>query len=124
VSGSPKPAYQPDHASAKIGALGLASVLGLAVLGAAIVFGLYVAFGAMTVQPPATALQRAKLVPQGPRLESDPLGDRRGLEAKARARIETYGWADRQKGLARIPIERAMALQAQNGWPDQEAQPR
>jgi hypothetical protein len=115
-----KPAYQPDAASAKIGAAGFLSVLGLAALASAVVFGLYAWFQSITVRPPATAIQRAAITPQGPRLESNPLKDRLTLEAKARARIDSYGWADRQKGVARIPIERAMALQAERGWPDAE----
>jgi hypothetical protein len=116
-----KPAYQPDGASAKIGAAGLGGVLALAAIAAAIVFGLYSWFEMRGVRAPATALERAELQPRGPRLESDPLRDRLALEAQARARIESYGWVDRQRGIARIPIERAMALQAAKGWPDAEA---
>ena len=120
---SPVPAhrYQPDHASAKMAAGGLLSVLGLAGLAALIAFGMYLAFSRVIERPPATALERTPIAPQGPTLETDPLKDRLALEARARARIGSYGWADRGKGLARIPIERAMALQAEKGWPDAEA---
>jgi hypothetical protein len=114
------PAYQPDGASAKIGAAGLGAVLALVAIAAAVVFGLYSFFEMRGVRAPATALERAELQPSGPRLESDPLKDRLALEAQARARIESYGWVDRQRGIARIPIERAMALQAAKGWPDAE----
>jgi len=72
------------------------------------------------VRAPASALERTRLVPQGPRLEADPRGDRLALEADARRRLESYGWTDRAKGLAHIPIERAMALQAERGWRDAE----
>jgi hypothetical protein len=118
MSGADLPGYQPDHASPKIGAFGLLSVLGLVAAAALVAFGLYSAFKAITVRPPATALQRVDLAPSGPRLESDPRKDRLALEAKARQLIESYGWVDRSRGIARIPIERAMALQAQKGWPD------
>jgi hypothetical protein len=124
VSTPAKHAYQPDHASAKIAGAGLLGVLSLVVLAAAIAFGMYAGFRALSAPPPTTALQRTRLVPNGPRLESDPLKDRLALEAKARAQIESYGWVDRGKGIARIPIERAMALQAQKGWPDQQTQPK
>ena len=116
-----KPAYQPDEASAKIAAAGLLSVLALGVIALLIVLGLFSWFGGATARPPATALERAELQPQGPRLESNPLKDRLALEAKARDRIESYGWVDRQKGIARAPIERAMAIEVQKGWPDAEA---
>ncbi|HSV03275.1 MAG TPA: hypothetical protein VLI41_08715 [Phenylobacterium sp.] len=118
---SAKPGYQPDDASPKIGAAGFLSVLALATLAALVVFGLYGWFQSRSVRAPTTALERAELAPAGPRLESDPLKDRLALEATARTRIESYGWADRRNGIARIPIERAMALQAAMGWPDAEA---
>jgi hypothetical protein len=118
---SKKPAYQPDEASAKIAAGALAGVLALGVIAVLIVLGLYAWFGAATSRPPGTALERAELKPPGPRLESNPLKDRLALEAKARARIESYGWVDPQKAVARVPIERAMAIEVQKGWPDAEA---
>lgn len=116
-----KPAYQPDEASAKIGAVGFLSVLGLAATAAAIAFGLYTVFERTSAPAPATALQRADLTPPAPRLESNPLADRLSVERAAQRRLHTYGWANREHGLARIPIDRAMALQAQRGWPDAPA---
>jgi hypothetical protein len=113
--------YQPDGASAKIGAAGLFAVLALAATAAGVALVMYLVFRAHVVRPPATELERARIVPAGPRLESDPLRDRLALEAKARARLESYGWTDRGKGIARIPIERAMVLQAERGWPDSQA---
>ena len=118
MNAPPKAAYQPDEASAKIGAAGFLSVLGLAAAAAAIAFGLYSAFDRGTQLSPASALQRAALAAPSPRLESNPLEDRLALERPARRILASYGWADRGKGLAHIPIERAMALQAQHGWPD------
>jgi hypothetical protein len=118
---SPRPAYQPDDASARIGAASLAGLLVLGGLGVGVVLALFAGFQALSVRPAATALARARIVPEGPQLEAHPVQDRLALEAPARARLATYGWTDRGKGLAHIPIERAMALQAQKGWPDAEA---
>ena len=61
--------------------------------------------------------------PNGPRdfairppvLESAPLAARNRFEAEKRALLEGYGWADRERGLARIPVERAMDLMASRG---------
>jgi hypothetical protein len=50
-----------------------------------------------------------------PRLQSDPAGDLRDYQAAQRAQLETYAWADRERGLVRIPIERAMAMIAARG---------
>ena len=57
----------------------------------------------------------------GPRLEVAPSADRAELERSAAARLETYGWTDKALGRAHIPIERAMALLAAQGWPDKES---
>ena len=39
------------------------------------------------------------------------------LHATENAVLTTYGWVDRQKGLVRIPIDRAMELLLQRGLP-------
>ena len=53
-----------------------------------------------------------------PRLEIPEGRDRAELEAAARQKLEGYGWADRQAGRVRVPIERAMELLVERGWPD------
>src|SRR4051794_869158 len=50
-----------------------------------------------------------------PQLQSDPAGELRDYQAAQRARLEGYGWADREKGLVRIPIGRAMDMIAARG---------
>ncbi len=51
--------------------------------------------------------------PPEPQLESDPYALRRESETAARKRLGNYAWVDREEGIARIPIERAMQLVAQ-----------
>ena len=53
----------------------------------------------------------------GPAAEPDIRRDWREVEASARARLEGYAWVDRDAGIARIPIERAMALIAAGAKP-------
>jgi hypothetical protein len=48
-----------------------------------------------------------------PRLHVEPTRELRQHRSRARARIETYGWVDREHDIARIPIERAMQLLAE-----------
>ncbi|HZQ61243.1 MAG TPA: hypothetical protein VFC24_07840 [Casimicrobiaceae bacterium] len=45
-------------------------------------------------------------------LQPQPAQDIAAFRAEKRAKIETYGWVDRERGIARIPIERAMSLLA------------
>ncbi len=59
---------------------------------------------------PAPAVELA-----GPRLQSTPVEDRLRFEAEKRQRLESYGWVDRNHGIARIPIDVAMRLLAERG---------
>ncbi len=45
-------------------------------------------------------------------LQPDPAQDMRAFMAGKRALLESYAWIDREHTVARIPIERAMALVA------------
>jgi hypothetical protein len=49
---------------------------------------------------------------QGAAKEPDIQRDQSAVDAEARARLESYAWVDREAGVVRIPIERAMALLA------------
>jgi hypothetical protein len=55
--------------------------------------------------------------PPAPRLQVHPRSDLERLRADDQARLESYGWADRQGGIVRIPIEQAMRLLAERGLP-------
>ncbi|HVV61500.1 MAG TPA: hypothetical protein VHD14_07060 [Pseudolabrys sp.] len=56
-------------------------------------------------------------VPPQPRLQVDPKADLAQLRAREDARLSTYGWTDRDRKIAHIPIDRAMALIVQRGLP-------
>lgn len=77
-------------------------------------------------QPPLTQVEQRNTPPPRPRLEvnSPAEGDR--VIAAGRAKLQGYAWLPGQPGVAHIPIERAMALLAERGWPvpgKQEQQP-
>jgi hypothetical protein len=58
--------------------------------------------------------------PPAPRLQIKPKADLERLRADERAKLDGYGWTDRQAEVARIPIERAIELLSQRGlagWP-------
>lgn len=65
--------------------------------------------------PPASPLAReyGRAEPPAPRLQTDPLADLRALRAEEDARLFGYGWVDRDAGIVRIPIERAIDLLAE-----------
>ncbi len=69
--------------------------------------------------PLATA-QEHRLPPE-PRLQVSPREDLRELRAHEDEVLNGYGWADRAKGVVRIPITEAMKLTLQRGLPSRPA---
>jgi len=66
---------------------------------------------------PLVAGNRGRLPPE-PRLQISPLQDWRTFAAAQESLLTTYGWADRDSGRVRIPIEQAMRLVAERaGFP-------
>ena len=66
--------------------------------------------------PPMIAASLARTPPE-PRLEPYPLAPRAKLRAEEDAILTTYGWVDKDRGLARVPIDRAMELLVERGLP-------
>jgi hypothetical protein len=56
-----------------------------------------------------TLVKAPKPEPQ-PKLQISPQGDLEEFLTKENEVLTTYGWIDREKGTARIPIDRAMQL--------------
>lgn len=55
-----------------------------------------------------------------PRLQTDPAADLKRYKSEAMERLTNYGWADREHGIAHIPIGEAMRRTAERGiadWP-------
>ena len=67
--------------------------------------------------PPLPVLPAARQAwePPTPRLQTDPEGELRALRADETRTLGRLEWIDPQSGLARIPIEDAMALVAELG---------
>ncbi len=63
------------------------------------------------------AQSQARRLPPEPRLQTNPRGDLLELRQKEDRILNSYGWIDRDAGIARIPIERAMELTAARGLP-------
>ncbi|RUL89573.1 hypothetical protein [Tautonia sociabilis] len=67
-------------------------------------------------RPPMMALEDPALFP-GARLQESPGRDMRKMRQEIEARLGSYGWVDREAGIAHIPIDRAIALTAEQGLP-------
>jgi hypothetical protein len=68
--------------------------------------------------PFLTSLETSHQTPPAPRLEGFLPSDRPRIEATARQALQGYGWIEGNAGAAHIPIERAMQILSQQGWPD------
>ena len=74
-------------------------------------------------RPPPAPLDLVDLVPPEPRLQVEPVEELAEVLAPQFELLASYGWVDREAGLARIPIERAMAILAERGWPEVAGEP-
>ena len=63
------------------------------------------------------ALSLGQQQPPEPRLQPAPREDLRALRAREEAVLQQYGWADRNAGSVRIPIDQAMKLLLERGLP-------
>jgi hypothetical protein len=102
-------------------ALVLVSILSLAGL-----FGLFRYFQQRDggILPRATTREMdARKRPPLPQLEETPQLDLAREKAAEEQILNNYGWADRQNGVVRIPIDRAMDLIAQRGLPVRQQAP-
>ena len=110
-----RPSYMPDQVNLLGICAGALFIVGaIAVAFAASFFVLHIGHGAA---PPRDAMHLGKPPPiAGPTaLQPFPLADIDALRGDKRRVLESYGWLDRDRGIAHIPIERAMALMARDG---------
>jgi hypothetical protein len=68
---------------------------------------------------PLAATQETRLPPE-PRLQTAPREDLQDLHTQEDRILNSYGWTDKNAGVARIPIEEAMKLTVQRGLPSRQ----
>ncbi len=62
--------------------------------------------------------------PPSPRLEEHPAVEVKDLHAKEDSLLSSYGWTDKAAGRVRIPIDRAMDIELQRGFPVRKEAPQ
>jgi len=115
----PPPRYEPKDISVR-GVLWFA--VGLLISAVIIHFALgwlYAAFEHHYPSPdsPSRIAFGAKMIAPQPQLQIDPGADLEKFRAEEDAKLNSYGWVDREREVIRIPIQRAMELIAQRGLP-------
>ena len=104
---------------------------GLMIVTAIICFLLWLLFGYFVSREARSgarefplAVEQQNRMPPEPRLQTNPKEDLRALQARDEALLKSYGWTDKDAGIARIPIEEAMRLTVQRGLPKREENKR
>ncbi len=113
------PAITHEHRDPSVGPI-LWTIVGLAfgvMLVAVGMYGLYwyLAGERVTVVNPMANVEPQ--VPPAPRLEEHPAVEIQTLRSEEERLLSTYGWSDKEKGVVRVPIDKAMELELSRGFP-------
>jgi hypothetical protein len=100
---------------------GVVALILLGVLGSAVVFHFFVRH--QPLGPPASPFEDVRTMPPEPRLQTTaPLDLKRYRDDQEKILAE-YGWVDSHAGIVRIPVDRAMDLLLQKGYPVRGSSP-
>lgn len=104
------------------------SLLALVLLSLGLVWGLARLYNVTNPSPTLlpTPVTPASRLPPDPRLQEDPTRDLIEYTTENEQDLKSYGWIDQQRGIAKMPIERAITLTLERGLPAREtgAQPQ
>ncbi len=73
--------------------------------------------------PTASPFEDVREVPQGLRLQTKAPQDLKDYRKDQEKILSGYGWVDQKSGIVRIPVDRAMELLLQKGYPVRKSQP-
>ena len=96
-------------------ATGVVGLVLLGVLISALAFKFFVKQTPMG--PNASPFQDTRELPSGVRLQTAAPTDLKQYHEQQDQILKSYGWVDQKNGVARIPIDRAMDLTLQKGYP-------
>jgi len=100
---------------------GVAALVVLGVLGSAFVFHFFVRH--QPLGPPASPFEDVRTLPPEPRLQTTAPLDLKRYHADQEEILQGYGWVDSHAGIVRIPVDRAMDLLLQKGYPVRSSSP-
>lgn len=130
IEGDPRSPAHP-HGDRDIDLRGVLGFWGgvavLIVLSALICWAIYGALrrGLVAQDPAPSPLIAARVpeIPPGPRLQRNPAADMAELRERELHILGSYGWVDRERGIARIPLDLAMKLRVSRGLTPALAEP-
>ena len=111
--------HEPNEIGVRYVVIGLAAIAMLIVAALALNFGWLAIAGrdadSADVQPATPAPENVQTLP---RLDPNQAKSLAELRADERRLLTSYEWLDEQQGLARIPIDRAIEIIAEQGLPE------
>jgi hypothetical protein len=107
--------YEPTDVEIRA-VLWVALILIVVVILFAAALGGLVGLFRIQAEGPVSSLARVELESPPPRLEANPEQALENVRRHEDQALEGYGWVDRNAGIARIPIGRAMQILAARGW--------
>lgn len=96
-------------------ALGLALLILTGMLASWVAFKYFVRV--QKLGPNASPFENTRELPPAPRLQVAPAEALKAYQAEENAKLTSYGWVEKNAGVVRIPIERAMQLSLERGFP-------
>lgn len=116
ILNEPGQRFQPDRTEVGVVAILGAALLGILVVALLMMAWFFAALERAEVQGDSgrSVLAGERLPPPRPHLQVSPPAEMRAFEAEQKKTLHSYGWVDREAGIVRIPIERAMALTAES----------
>jgi len=87
-----------------------------------VIYRYFIAYTATPVTNPLNGAER--LVPPPPRITEQPEMELEQLRVQEDQALSSYGWVNRNAGTIRIPIDRAMEMQLQRGFPVRKEAPK
>jgi len=120
VKGPERPHRGYEDSDVSVGRLfafagGVVALVVLGILGSAVVFHFFVRH--QPLGPPASPFEDVRTVPPEPRLQTTAPLDLKHYREDQEKILSGYGWVDAQAGIVRIPVDRAMDLLLQKGYP-------
>jgi hypothetical protein len=111
--------YESSDANFRNVMLAAAGLFGLMMFGLLLSWGAYELFYQHSADPGAEpkTFTRPDVLPPGPVLQPDPHEELLVLRSAEDSVLTTYGWVEREAGIARVPISRAMELVLKKGLP-------
>jgi hypothetical protein len=115
-----------EHSDVSLGGIAMTAVglLAVAIVVQVAMVGLFVVFERQaadrTTPPPSLVTTTPGARPE-PRLQANPAQELKALREMQRRRLYGYGWVDEANGVVHIPIDLAMKIMLERGYPVREA---